>query len=712
MLLRGITTFAAIAALSVCAKAQENKQHLNCAHDHYLNHALDKNPEARQRFEKAEEQLALIVNGNSAVVDKKTRATIYKIPLVIHVIHRYGIEDITDAQVFDAVKILNNDFNKRNADTSAVVSAFATKVANAEIEFVLARKAPDGSCTNGIDRIYSYKTNNANDESKLNGWDPSQYFNVWVVADFDRAGVAGYSYSPNTISSGAVSTRYDGVIILNDYIGSIGTGSVSSSRALTHECGHSFALPHPWGSTNSAGVSCGDDNITDTPPTKGFTSCQLNIDACNAGVIENAQNFMDYSYCSMMFTPGQKTKMRSVISNNIAQRGTLGGSNSATVSGINNPPADCPIKADFGVSRFFACAGILPNVSVRQLSFGDTLSTVAWNIADGVYSANGNGNVSVNFPTPGWKDLSLTATANTGSSTKSKPQLVYVNDPAKTYSTQYIQDFENTSINAEWPMFNIFENECKFTLEPNGINGGNCLKLSTLDQRTDPSVKYINTLQGDIDEVITPAFNFNSQSGVNLGFFTSAAINANSTADATDLLTVQYSTNCGTSWLNLKTYSSTDLLNKSFKSGVYAPTAASDWVARTIPLTNTITGAGRVFFRFQYTASSAGNNFYIDNISLSTWPTALTNAGSMQTILSVLPTSASAGQFVSIQTNNSKADIIITDIGGKVIQRVAAKEVQVNSGNILLNTNVRAGMYFVSAEENNVRLATQKLVVQ
>jgi hypothetical protein len=713
MFVRGIQTIAAVVALSLCAKAQVNQQHFNCGHDEHLNELLHNSAELNARFNKAEQQINEIVNANNAIVDKKTRATIYKIPTVVHVIHKYGVEDISDAQVFDAVRILNNDFNKRNADTSAVVSAFATKIANAEIEFVLARKTPDGSCTNGIDRIYSYKTNKANDESKLNGWPPSQYFNIWVIADFEKAGVAGYSYSPNVVGgAGGLDPRYDGVIILHDYMGSFGTGGTSTSRALTHECGHSFALPHPWGFNNSPGVACGDDNISDTPPTKGFTSCQLNVSACTPGVIENAQNFMDYSYCTNMFTPGQRTKMRSIISGNIAQRGTLAGSASATSTGINNPPADCPIKADFGVSRFFGCAGILPNVSVRQLSFGDTVSSVTWNVADGIYTPNGNSNISVNFPTPGWKDISLTATSNAGSTTKSRAKMVYISDPNKVYGAQSIQDFENASFNDEWPLFNIFENECKFSIVPSGINGGNCVKLSTLDQRTDPNVKFVNTLQGDVDEFISPAYSFGGQTGINLGFFTSAASNALNAGDLTDAFVVQYSINCGTSWTNLKTYTSADIFNKGARTTEYTPSTTSDWVARTIPLTSAIINASKVYFRFQYTASSAGNNFYIDNISLSTWPTSLNGNGSMQTILNVLPTSVHAGQNISIETNNRNADIVITDLGGKAVQFISAQQVQASVGNIQLDASLQAGIYFISAQENNVRLATQKLVVQ
>ncbi len=50
----------------------------------------------------------------------------YIIPIVFHVIHNYGPENITDQQIYDQLRIINEDFQKRNADTINLVSAFDT----------------------------------------------------------------------------------------------------------------------------------------------------------------------------------------------------------------------------------------------------------------------------------------------------------------------------------------------------------------------------------------------------------------------------------------------------------------------------------------------------------------------------------------------------------------------------------------------------------
>ncbi|HMZ95407.1 MAG TPA: hypothetical protein PLD56_12880, partial [Chitinophagales bacterium] len=97
-----------------------------------------------------------------------------------------------------------------NTDTSAVVNAFKSNIANIGIEFRLAQKDPQGNCTNGIDRIASPLTYLGNDAAKLNPWDRRKYLNVWVVKTMED-GVAGYAYKPVSVSG--VNYHIDGIII-------------------------------------------------------------------------------------------------------------------------------------------------------------------------------------------------------------------------------------------------------------------------------------------------------------------------------------------------------------------------------------------------------------------------------------------------------------------------------------------------------------------
>jgi hypothetical protein len=47
----------------------------------------------------------------------------YTIPVVVHVVYNTNAQNISTAQVQSQIDVLNNDFQKLNADTSAVPSA-------------------------------------------------------------------------------------------------------------------------------------------------------------------------------------------------------------------------------------------------------------------------------------------------------------------------------------------------------------------------------------------------------------------------------------------------------------------------------------------------------------------------------------------------------------------------------------------------------------
>lgn len=248
-----------------------------CGSDEAIRRLWAEDPQLKKDMEEMMKQAQLEAFGNQKDGLPDSNVIIY-IPLVFHILHEYGPENISDAQVKDEVRILNIDYRKLNLDTSAIVPQFKPYAKDAHIQFRLASLDPLGNCTNGIEHIYTHLTNDGDDYVKLNQWPRNRYLNVWVINKMSAANgsAAGYAYYPSGVE-GAGYFR-DGVLILHNYIGSIGTSSPYTSRALTHEIGHVLSLPHCWGGTNNPGVACGDDGVPDTPVTMGHDNCSNKYD--------------------------------------------------------------------------------------------------------------------------------------------------------------------------------------------------------------------------------------------------------------------------------------------------------------------------------------------------------------------------------------------------------------------------------------------------
>lgn len=155
----------------------------------------------------------------------------YQIPLVFHVLHDNGPENVSDAQIFEAIDQLNNQF------------AGGEGGYNTNISFYIANVDPNGYCTNGINRIQtstpgiaSLDYNSDVAMKNLSRWPVADYLNVWVVSYIGDGGIAGYSYLP------PVPSTVDGVVVHNMYLGTTGTAVGNELNTLSHEIGHYLNL--------------------------------------------------------------------------------------------------------------------------------------------------------------------------------------------------------------------------------------------------------------------------------------------------------------------------------------------------------------------------------------------------------------------------------------------------------------------------------------
>lgn len=649
------------------------------------------------------------------VVNGKKRQ-IYIIPIVFHIVHEYGAENITDAQVYDQMDILNEDYRKLNADTNQVVAAFDTLIADCMIEFRLAAIDPYGNCTNGIEHIYSHQSNAGDDFSKLNQWNRSEYLNVWVVNTIGEAGVAGYAYYPTATTGGGFFR--DGIIILNDYVGSIGTSSPYSSRALTHEIGHYLGLAHTWGSTNDPTVACGDDDVDDTPITKGHNSCtpaDLADETCQAGVIENTQNYMEYSYCSHMFTLDQSDFMHNVLAQETGGRNNLYSDSNLVVTGTDVlPPPLCSPIADFSADKRMTCVGDV--VNFKDASWRAGITSYEWSFPGGTPSTSTAANPAVVYNQDGYYSVSLTVTNAAGSDTKTFTNMMYISAAWPEFVGPYSEDFEGGSA-GWWHTQNPEENWARFNLVP-GVGKGQSkgFKLNNYKDVSNAEAFsedwfYYDRLGNSKDYLISPSFNLANTSNVSISFDYAYGTKATALADITEEVKVYTSRDCGETWQirSNATLSAEELITVGYVGSTdFTPTDDVQWKTQTFTYSTTAQDT-KLRFRFEFIASDKSSNFYFDNFNISGTLAIEENGESIG--VSIAPNPVAAGSEVAVQVNGSSEDmeLQVVDVNGALI---SITKVPASNGTqtVMIPMNVAKGCYFLNAIKGNVK-STNRVIV-
>ncbi len=198
------------------------------------------------------------------------------IPVVFHIQHLKGAENISDDRIILAMQNLNEDFNAQNNDLGDVIPVFQDIIGNTRVEFKLATKDRYGNCTNGINRVQSVQTFLGCETSKEMQWPRAQYLNIWVA--INACGAGGYVIPPGGTEGFA--QFLDGIMVRTD---ATGVMNPQSRHTISHEMGHMFSLQHTWGQTNVPNVECGDDGVLDTPITRGSATgtCDTTLNVCN-----------------------------------------------------------------------------------------------------------------------------------------------------------------------------------------------------------------------------------------------------------------------------------------------------------------------------------------------------------------------------------------------------------------------------------------------
>jgi PKD repeat protein len=880
-------------------KAQELK---HCGTDEAIRQLYTAHPELLQSFIDNEQIYNSKINAQKGIQS----VTVYTIPVVFHVLHQNGLENISDAQIIDGINILNRDMRKLNADTINITPKFKSLVSDVRIIFELAKLDPQGNCTNGIDRIYTSKTNYGDDSAKVNPWPRDKYLNIWTAKALMQ-GWAGYAYYPSA-ATGSLSV-HDGLMILANYIGSIGTSDVNKSRTLTHEVGHWLDLGHPWNTTINisinVGLACGDDLIDDTPITKGHTTCPNlltpdcmiddfssgildfnnvttasgNIDnsipasvfdsltitpftaiglsansnqtaefsfsdwptgasngetnfsnlsgalnplkyyeitvapkpsssmsltglkfkvnrsltgprtyairssadgfannltttitpnnsnlsvnpgnvffinndfsnpelgstitlsganftnkdvpvtfriyAWNAednlgsfsiddvsilgstGIIENIQNYMEYSYCCFMWTAGQKDRMRLAIESPISGRNNLWSAANLIATGITAPSSTCAPIPDFYVNRNRICKGNSVTFTKNILNASE-ISRV-WTFEGGTPATSTAANPVVSYSAAGVYSVSLSATNATGTNTVTKTQYIRVdNTIADVFSNgTYSEGFENSNIlDYVWQSYDLDNNGHKWSYVANaGTNGSNAAGMNA----------FGNYAQ-DIDVMMSPSFDFTAAQNQQFTFNLASASTSTVSSEITDELRVFFSTNCGSSWLQRAVYTGTTLINNPATTSAFFPNSSTVWSQKSITIP-ALFQTSNVLVKFQYKSSFVSNNLYIDDINISSQTVGINENNIANLNFMVFPNPSNDKATISYQLNSeANVGIQVIDVLGKMVyQKNTISQASGHYSEVLSKNelNLNTGVYFVKLLINN-KIHVQKLII-
>ncbi|HEY0976252.1 MAG TPA: M43 family zinc metalloprotease [Flavobacteriales bacterium] len=542
------------------------------------------------------------------------------IPVVFHIIHLNGVENISDEQVYDAIRVLNEDFNRENSDWQAVNPAFLGLVADVGVSFRLATLDPSGNCTKGITRTVSALTNVGDGEMKdLIQWPRDRYLNIWTCIYAD--GAAGYTLYPGAVD-GFFGASSDGIVARHDYVGAIGTSNPGRSRTLTHEVGHWINLRHVWGDSNEPGVASNcniDDGVSDTPNSIGWTTCNVNGESCNAG-LNNVENYMEYSYCSKMFTPGQRTRMLAALNSSTASRNNLWTVSNRQLTGTWDEPVVC--SAEFVSDVRSICAG--GSVQFEDRSYHN-ITSWSWTFEGGSPASSSEQFPVVTYEQPGVYSVGLSV--GDGENTVATSDAGYITvlaDPGA--ALPFSDGFETTMVlpSTQWS-----------TWDAN--NDG------TFEPRTDASYSGDRSLrlrnhgapEGAVDELISTSIDLSTLSTPPVFSFRYAYRQRNSSTN--DELRVLISKDCGLTWVVRAILNgSTSLSTAPIGNAPFVPADAGQWGYREITNIPDNYLEGDVRFKFRF-ISDGGNNLWLDDVNLNGVGVGFEELGSMDGGLLVMP---------------------------------------------------------------------------
>ena len=649
------------------------------------------------------------------------------VPVVVHVITRCGQATLTEAQVQIGLNKVNADFSFTNADAGTTVPVFVPYAANSDIEFRLAKIDPQGNAFSGIHRVSTPATNAVDPRDDIKTIVPSWngYFNFWIV-DAISAGpgsipggtILGYAQFPGT----GPWSKWGLVMRADDWFT---PPPISDGRTATHELGHCFNLYHTFQGGCGSSCAASGDQVCDTPPTVNPTyGCNRSQNTCSndmsgpspftTNVVDQIQNHMSYDNCHTLFTLGQKARMDAAIASFSYIRNLISPAN-LTRTGVatGQVPAPPVLTPYFTTCQFslqnnelVACQG--RPITLSDASYNTPVTGVSWTFTNATPATSTARNPTVVFNTPGLQTVTLTPSSAAGPAT---PLTITVRVLPAGLVAPVTEGFEGGN--------QITDN--LWRVESSALTGTTRWKLVgftgnqvTTEGDTAVRVQMGSVAGGTVNTLYSPAFDTRNLAGSNPApSFAFDMSYAKRVAASADELKVSFSTDCGRTWLQRRTYTTT-LPTVTTLQANFTPTALTQWRTENITLTAQYLNQASVMFRFEATSAASGNNLYLDNIRLNGRPLGVAAELAAAGIgLAPNPLTAETGLHFSL-TRATRVAVRVLDVLGRPVLTDAARTLAPGDHELPLAARLQAaapGVYVVLLELDG-RAYSQKLLIQ
>ena len=312
---------------------------------------------------------------------------------------------------------------------------------------------------------------------------------------------------------------------------------------------------------------------------------------------------MEYSYCSRMYTLGQRARMRAALNSNVADRNQLWTPNNLDQTGVFEEELLC--SAEFAVDRIEVCIG-------EEIQFTDQsffgIENWSWNFGDGTVLEGSVDSLHRNpihqYAEAGEFEVYLTVSNGGGSITSLDPVVITVMDNGMLPAA-WQESFEagvGPWADDQWDVQALSGYPWQIR-STTGYSGARSLY-----------VRNRNNESGDITRITSSTYNAEDMAAVLIGY--KYAYSHRTTGETDDRLKLQVSRDCGETWNTRQFHRGLiDLATAPDHGGNFYPSGPEEWAGHIEEVDNALYMVPNLRVRFEF-ESKGGNNVFLDDINV------------------------------------------------------------------------------------------------